>query len=198
MPHVLYVADCETTGFDPNNNEIIEVSFYRLSDDKQITVCIKPNNIDSITEDALRVNGHKLEDLLHKTEYGRQTYLEPSRALVQIEDFLMEDLSTTNERVLVGQNIPFDISFFKKLWERQAQSDTYPFGRMYMDTMQIAVFLDYINGTDRKGYHLGGLVKDFEVKKEKAHTAAGDVKMTKDLFLKQVRFIKNSLKATGE
>ena len=194
MSHVFYVADCETTGLDPQVNDIIEISLYRLSDDKQHTICLKPQNTESISDGALKVNGHKLEDLLHTTEYGRQTYLEPARAIVEIENFLMEDLSTSSDRVLVGQNIPFDMAFFKKLWDRNNQSDTYPFGRMYLDTMQIAVFLDYINGVDRKGYHLGGLVKDFEIKKDKAHTAAGDVKMTKDLFLKQVQLVKNGMK----
>jgi len=92
MPHVLYVIDTETTGIDANVNEVIEFSLYRISDDCQKTFCLKPNNIDAIQPDALRVNGHKLEDLLWKTDQGRDTYLEPSKALPLIENFLMQDL----------------------------------------------------------------------------------------------------------
>lgn len=194
MPHVLYVIDTETTGIDANLNEVVEFSLYRLSDDKQKTFCLKPHNVDAIQPDALRVNGHKLEDLLWKTDHGRAFYLEPAKALPLIENFLMEDLVTSNERVLVGQNVQFDVQFLKKLWAMNGQADTFPFSHQYLDTMQIAVFLDYINGVERQGYHLGGLVKGFEVKKEKAHRADADVRMTKDLFLKQVQFVKNGMK----
>ena len=75
--YVLYVADCETTGFNFVTNDVIEVSFYRLSDGVQKTWCIKPLNVETIGAEALRVNGHKYEDLIHQTKYGKEIYREP-------------------------------------------------------------------------------------------------------------------------
>lgn len=189
--NVLYVADTETTGTDCKLHDIVELSLYRLSDNAQKTFFIQPTHWDTIEEAALRVNGHKLEDLkrgFRLEEDGTKTiYQKPEKALVDIETFLMEDLVTAMERALVGHNITFDRGFLQELWARCSQAETYPFGRMYLDTMQIAFFLDYVNDSIRDGgYHLGGVVKAWEVKKEKAHRADADVRMTKDVFLKMV------------
>ena len=86
---VIYVVDTETTGFDDRLNDIIEISMYRLNDDSQKTWCLKPLNNDTITAGALRVNGHKLEDLKHETKLGRETYLSPDKVLVDIENWMM-------------------------------------------------------------------------------------------------------------
>lgn len=195
--HILYVLDAETTGTDERIHDVIELSLYRMTDNAQKTFYIQPTNWDSIQEDALRVNGHKLEDLkrgFRINEDGSKTvYNRPDNALVEIEQFLMEDLVTAAERALVGHNVTFDIRFIKELWRRSGQEDTYPFGRMFMDTMQIAFFIDYVKGATRDGgYHLNGVVKAYEVKKEKAHRADADVRMTKDVFLKLIEAVKQA------
>jgi DNA polymerase-3 subunit alpha (Gram-positive type) len=195
MTPTLYVTDVETTGLDERVNEIIELSLARINDDVQKTFYIQPTNFDVIEEAALRINGHKIEDLRRGFFVDEETketivYQKPMKALVQIEQFLMEDCVTAMERFLVGQNVNFDRGFLLQLWARQGQAETYPFGRMYLDTMQIAIFLDYVNGIGRQSYHLGGLVKDLEIKKEKAHRAANDVRMTKDLFFKLIEMAK--------
>lgn len=198
----LYVADCETTGTQ-DNNEIIEFSLLRVSDSSQKTFFIQPTRWDCVQEDALRINGHSLQDLKNGfriEEDGSKTiYMKPQKALVAIEQFLMEDFASAPDRVLVGQNTQFDIRFLQAMWRSLGQEDTYPFGRMYLDTMQIAFFLDYVNGVEKEGgYNLAGLVKALEVKKEKAHRAENDVRMTKDVFFKLVESCKkNSQNKTG-
>lgn len=188
MAHVHYCLDLETTGLDEKENEIIEMSVIRLSDDSQKTWLLQPTKFETVQDDALRVNGHKLQDLKNGyriLESGdKEFYLTPNKAIIEIEKFLFEDLATSSERVPVGQNVQFDIRFLKELWKGCGQPDTYPFGRMYLDTMQIASFLDYVTGEERQSYHLGGLVKDYGIKKEKAHRADSDTRMTKELFLK--------------
>lgn len=201
MTPTLYVTDTETTGLDNRVHEIIELSLSRINDDVQKTFYIQPTNFDVIQEDALRINGHKIEDLRRGFFVDEETketivYLKPPKAIVQIEQFLMDDCVTALERFLVGHNVNFDRDFLLQFWARNNQSETYPFGRMYLDTMQIAVFIDYVNGIGRDSYHLGGLVRDFEIKKEKAHRAANDVRMTKNVFFKLVEMAKKL--GTGE
>lgn len=191
---VVYVVDTETTGFDDRLNDVIEISMYRLNDDTQKTWCLKPLNNDTIEAGALRVNGHKLEDLKHETKFGRETYLAPPKVLIDIENWMMEDGVTSEDRLLIGQNVSFDKGFLKELWKKCDSAGTFPFGRKMMDTIQIVILMDLAKGVKRKGYTLGSLADDFGVKKEKAHRADADTRMTKELWLKQIAFFQELLK----
>lgn len=190
MAFVIYVCDTETTGLDSNTNEIVEISFWRLSDDEHKTWLLKALRPDTISEQALKKNGHKLEDVLCKSDFGKENYKEPTEVLKEIESWIMMDDSGIDSRVFVGQNPQFDLGFMKKLWENCKSSETFPFGDFVLDTIQIAKFIDLCTGRRRKFYNLSQLVKDFSVTKGKAHRAAEDTRMTKDLFLKQFEPVK--------
>lgn len=195
MDYVIYVGDTETTGLDSRLHDVIEFSLYRLNDGAQKTWCLKPLFPENIDLGSLRINGHKLEDLRHETKAGRERYLDPVKMIVDIENWLMEDGVPTENRVLCGQNIAFDRDFLQQLWEKCQSKDSFPFGRRTMDTMQIEFFLDWCKGSMAEGYSLNNLVKKYGVKNEKAHTAAADVKATKEVFEKQVETFKKLLNA---
>lgn len=185
MSYVIYIVDTETTGQDPEEHDVIEVSFWRLSDDNQKTWCIKAMNPETITEKALYINKHKREDILHHSQYGRETYLEPVDAIEEIEAWIMDDDATVEERAFVGHNPEFDFNFLKKLWEKAGSPNTFPFKPFIIDTLMLTRLIDLCTGKRRPRYNLGSLVKDFKITKVTAHRAAGDTKMTKDLFVKQ-------------
>lgn len=191
--YTLYVCDTETTGLDPVKNDVIEVSFYRMSDHVQKTWKIKPINIENIESDALRINGHKKEDITHQTKFGRENYQQASSVIVEIENWLFEDNMPVSNRIIVGQNASFDKEMLIQLWTKSNSKDTFPFGRRILDTMQIEFFLDWCRDTPAAGYSLANLVKKYGIKNEKAHTAAADVKATKEVFDKQVDFFKKVL-----
>lgn len=193
MDYVIYVADVETTGLDSRLYDIIELSLYRLSDGIQKTWCIKPTNPANFEAAALRINGHKLEDIRHETKAGRDRYLDPSQVLIEIENWMNEDGVPTENRVMCGQNIGFDHDHLKQLWVKCQSSDTFPFGRRLVDTMSISFFLDWCKGEMAEGYSLANLTKRFNVKNEKAHSAEADVKATKEVFLKLVDYFKSKI-----
>lgn len=188
MNYVIYVVDVETTGLDDRVNDVIELSLHRITDDLQKTWCLKPLNEDKIDPDSLRINGHKLENLLHKTKEGRETYLDPNKVIVEIENWVMEDDVPNTQRVLAGQNVSFDKSYLEQLWIKCQSKDSFPFGRRTLDTMQIQFFLDMCRGEMLDSYSLSSLVKKYGVKNDKAHTAAADVKATKEVLMKQIEF----------
>lgn len=187
---VVYVCDTETTGLDPNKNDVIEVSFWRLSDDQQKTWCIKPLSPENIEDSALKINGHKKEDILLKTAFGRETYHEPSDAVSEIEMWVMDDGTAVEDRIFVGQNPKFDWDFLLNLWKKVDAKESFPFSRFILDTIQLARLIDFCTGKTRERYNLSALVKDFGVTRHKAHRAADDVKMTKELFEKMISPIK--------
>lgn len=192
----MYVVDCETTGTDPQKHDIIEVCFWRLGDDQNKTWALKPLNPETIDDKALKVNKHKREDIIHKTAKGRETYIDVATVLPEIEMWIMQDGCCAEDRIFIGQNPQFDYDFLLALWCKMETPDTFPFGYwmgqgedrrnqgFLIDTIQLVKFIDACTGKKRSRYGLGALVNDFKVTKAQAHRAEGDVKMTKDLFLK--------------
>jgi DNA polymerase III epsilon subunit-like protein len=193
MDYVIYIADTETTGLDFINHDIIELSIYRLNDHVQKTWCLKPLNQESIDAGALRVNGHKLEDLKHQTKAGIERYKDPNKVIVEVENWLAEDGMPAEKRWLVGQNINFDKTMLERLWAKCNSKDTFPFGRRVLDTMQLEFFLDWCKGSMAEAYSLSAIIKKYGIKNEKAHTAEADVKATKEVFEKQVEYFKKML-----
>ncbi len=200
MDFVLYVGDCETTGLDSRDHDIIELSLLRLTDGKDKTImgaqktwCLKPLNPQNIDIAALRINGHKIEDLRHETREGRERYQDPNKVIIEIENWMMEDGVPAEQRILVGQNIAFDHERFEQLWVKCNSRDSFPFGRRMMDTMMLAFMLDYVHGTMAEGYSLSNLTKRYGIKNKSAHTAESDVQATKELFEAQVIELKHKL-----
>jgi len=191
---ILYVVDIESTGLK-TEHDVIELSILRMKDGAQRTWYLKPLRTDNIETDALRVNGHSLNDILHKTAEGREKYKEPSVVISEIENWLNEDFGMPEDRLLVGQNvIGFDQAMLIDLWDKCGASSTFPFSkRRAIDTLQIELFMDYCEDKQSDFYNLSALVEKYKVKKEKAHRADADVRMTRDVFNAQISRMKKSL-----
>lgn len=200
MNFSFYVTDIETTGLDSHLHDVIELSMYRLSprlgdegEDIQKTWCLKPLTPETADPVALRINGHKLENISHKTKEGRERYMEASTALVDIENWLSLDGMPAEKRFLIGQNVSFDKDRLEQLWIKCGSKDSFPIGRRYMDTMIFELFMDYCKGEFAEGYSLKQIIKKYGIVNTKAHTAAADVMATKQVFEKQVEYFKKLL-----
>lgn len=193
MDYTIYVADVETTALDSHIGDVIEFSLFRMTDGEQKTWCLKPLNIAGIDPDALRINGHKLEDLLHQTQYGRDTYRDPNQVIVEIENWMNEDNSPVENRIMAGQSTAFDRDYTFQLWSKCNSKDSFPFGRRMIDTMGIEFFLNLCEGKMLEGYSLKNLTKKYGVVNSKAHTAAADVLATKEVLIKQIETFKKAL-----
>lgn len=202
--YVIYVQDTETTGLEIGINEIIELSLIRLVfkdddfDADQKTWLLKALKADTIKDDALAINGHKKEDILWQTPYGKENYKLPEDAIMEIEDWITEDKMSTHDRVFAGQNPMFDFEHMLALWKSCNAEDTFPFltghNRRIIDTKEIALFIDICLGKKREKYSLGNLIKAFGIKKGKAHRADEDTRMTKDLLVKFIKALRPAVK----
>lgn len=193
MSYELYICDTETTGLDYIDNSPIEISIIRFSTNEQKTWKLKALNEPKIDLGALKVNGHNIDDITHKTKFGRENYLDPKLVIIDIENWLMEDNLTSEERVICGHNVDFDKNMLKFLWKKLESSDSFPFGRRSFDTFQIEFFLDLVNKNLQQSYSLASLLKKYGIKNEKAHTAAADTKATSQLISSQISSYENTL-----
>jgi len=204
MVYIIYIVDSETTGIDSSKHEIIELSMCRLlldsSKEEQKTWLLQATNEETIEIEALNISGHKREDVLCISDYGKENYIHPKKVLPEIENWIAEDDVSSGDRIVVGQNTEFDFKMMESLWKRHNCYDTFPFqtepNKLILDTKIMAILIDLCTGKKRERYNLGSLVKSFGVKKRQAHRAAEDVQMTKDLFIKQISPIKNILLET--
>ena len=194
-----YILDTETTSLDLLSGEIIELSIYRLPTDEQKTWFIKPNNIEAISSESLKINGHKYEDITWKTPHGRNTYKEQKEVIIDIENWLMEDNLPSEKRIFVAFNVGFDYPRLQLLWSRNDSGDSFPFGRRSVDPMSIAFFQDWATNNLSDAYSLSSLLKKYKIKNEKAHSAEADTKATAELFKNQIsEFINYSTKGNTE
>ena len=194
--YTLYICDTETTGL-LSEHDIIELSLLRYDSaetkQQQKTWFLSPINKENIDTGALRINGYKLEDLLGQTPYGRETFKDPNKILVEIENWIAEDNCPTENRILVGHNVLFDKNMLEQLWSKCNSRETFPFGRRSMDTMMIELMFDLAKGQFAEGYSLNNLVKKYGVVNTKSHTAAADTVAAKDVFEKQIAMLKKAL-----
>lgn len=204
--YCIYTVDTETTGLDYQKHEIIELSMSRLLPDEeegfrkeQKSWFIKPLNPETIDDDALAVNGHKRADLLHQTQEGRDLYLLPDVVVRSIDRWLMDDDVSSADRIFFGMNPQFDYDFVKEFYRRHSSLDALPFncekGNRLLDLKDIVLFFDICVGKRRKGYNLTNIAKSLGTKKEKAHRADADVRMTEATLLKLMAIASPSIKS---
>lgn len=187
----VYFLDTETNGLDPNVHSPVEISIYKLSSGAKSTWHLKPLDVGATAVEALRVNGIKIEDLRGETEEGRRKYREPEKVLVEIENWLMDDFTSPNDRIIGGHNASFDRGMLEALWRRCGSDGTFPFNRKYIvDTFGIEFFLDFCKGKFAEGYNLKSLAKKYGVKNEHAHTAESDTKTAVEVFMKQADMVR--------
>ena len=89
------------------------------------------------------------------------------------------------------------MNHLQQLWKKVGREKDFPFeignGNRLVDTKAIVTLYDICTGRRRKYYNLGKLVQACRVKKDKAHRADGDVRMTRDLLLFLVNMIKETV-----
>lgn len=117
------VFDTETTGLDPNNNEIIEYSFLKYKNNKlvdKLSSLVKPRNlIPEFITNITHISNEMVSDALPIDEY-----------LTKIIEFI-------NGSVIIGHNILFDIKFLESTI-RRSPLELNRVNIQYIDTVSLA------------------------------------------------------------
>jgi DNA polymerase III epsilon subunit-like protein len=177
---LLAFLDVETTGFDPERHEIVQIGIVlakqnprpgkgpELTIVEEIDLKIKPEHIETADEEALRINGY------NEGEWMFAPDLKPT----------MEMLSKKLDgAILVAHNLAFDNSFMEAAWKKTGVENTMK--RYKLDTISIAFARFYERDGDMR-YSLGYLCDIFGIKNENAHTALADAKALYQVYKKMM------------
>ena len=111
--------DIETTGLEPHKHEIIEVAI--ITKETTYHVKVSPQFIEFADPRALEINGYTPEEWVDSV---------PSKMVAcEVADIL-------SNKIIVGHNPKFDMSFIRELWELH-ECTPYVSSR-YIDTVQLA------------------------------------------------------------
>jgi DNA polymerase-3 subunit epsilon len=172
--HNLAFVDIETTGFDTDKHEIIElgaVVVKPISDDatsyeivEELDIKIKPERIEDADPGALRVNGYDEGAWIfaHSLEEAMKTFADK-----------------TENCIFVAHNLAFDYSFIDKAFQKTGVENKLFYAKM--DTISIA-FAKLHKKKDVEKFRLAKLCEYFGIENNKAHTALSDARATFEVF----------------
>ena len=174
----LAFIDVETTGFDPNRHEIIDIGGViakrHQTDDDQfgLTVVdefefkVKPTDITAADPQALAVNGYNEAEWMFAPD---------------LSQVMPEVAAKTAGAVLVAHNLWFDLAFLEAAFAKTKVTNKMHHGKL--DTISMAfIKLCFNPAIDR--FSLAALAEYFDIDNPKAHTALADAKTTMAVFEK--------------
>lgn len=174
----LAFIDTETTGFDPEKHEIIEIACLVASQavDAQnkphfdvldeFEVKIKPTHLDTADPEALLINHYNEMDWLFAVDLPK--------ALEQLSE-------KADGAIMVAQNVAFDYQFLNKAFSVTGVKNKMHFQKL--DVISIA-FAKLYNDERVQKYNLWALAEHFNLLNEKSHSAMADVRLTFEIYKK--------------
>ena len=185
--------DCESSGLDPKQNALLQISGIVEVDGKvlqEFDLRLRPHPSAVISPEALRIN-HLDPERLHDPE--RLTHDEAYRKLKSIFLTYIDRYDKKDKFYLVGQNVHFDYGFLLALWERN--QDTYlgsfiHYHKIDLIALTAALRLAHKLPNDERlpSMKLDALCSYFEMEKQ-THDSMSDIRQTREIFGRYVRFL---------
>ncbi len=170
----LAFLDIETTGFDVEKQEIIEIGVVIMNQKdgvlgdlvEEFELKIQPTKIENASAEALAINGY------NEAEWMFASTLEQAMAVFS---------EKTKDCVMVAHNVAFDYSFLAKAFATTGIENNMFFAKI--DTISFA-FAKLHKLPDAPRLNLKSLCEYFGVDNERAHTALADTRATVEVYRK--------------
>lgn len=168
--HNLAFVDIETTGFDPDKNEIIEIGLVlvkQIGDSgskfeilEEVELKVKPERIEDADPQALKVNGY-----------------DPSQWIFAntLKEAMTVFSAKTEDAIFVAHNLTFDYSFIDKAFKTTGVENKMFYPKI--DTISVA-YAKLHNNPQVEKFRLQKLCEYFGITNERAHTALADARAT--------------------
>ena len=179
--HRLAFIDTETTGFDPDTHELIEMGIVLVDQDwsgalpvftviEEIEYKMKPNHIETADPISLKINKYD------KDEWENALTLKQGMQLLSLK---------AKDSIMVAHNICFDAGFIDRAFKASGVKNEMHYLRIDTITMAFAK-LHNKDKDDIDKYSLRTLCEYFEIENKNAHTALSDAKALFELFKKLI------------
>ncbi|WP_290776305.1 3'-5' exonuclease [Anaerofustis sp.] len=148
------VIDIETTGLDPNENEIIEIGAIKVRNKEIISeyqTLVKPEK-DTLSEKITDITGITSDMIKDKRTI--------KEVVPEFDDFIKGE-------ILLGHNVNFDINFLYDNYERKSNLHI---SNDYVDLLKISRKIS----PEFENHKLETLLKKFDIKQNQAHRAVSD------------------------
>jgi DNA polymerase-3 subunit epsilon len=174
--HNLAFVDVETTGFDPEKHEIIELGLVlvRQKGDagkefeliEELEFKIKPEHIDSADPQALKVNG-----------YDPSAWIFGNTLAEAMKAFAIK----TEDAIFVAHNVTFDYAFIEKAFKQTEIENKMFYPKI--DTISVAFAKLHANPRIDK-FRLQKLCEFFGIENARAHSALSDARALYEVYKK--------------
>lgn len=174
--HNLAFVDIETTGFDREKHEIIELGLVlvRQKGDfgkdfeiiEEVEYKIRPEHIETADPQSLKVNGY---------EPGAWIFAS------SLADVMKAFAEKTKDAIFVAHNLTFDYSFIERAFEKTGVENKLFYPKL--DTISMAYAKLHANPLVDK-FRLQKLCEYFGVENAKAHTALADARALFEVYQK--------------
>lgn len=183
----LCILDCETTGLDNRKCALVQLSGKVMINKEVVSTFdfkIRPFEDSEIQDEALKVNGLTLEELM--------SYPAPSEALVQIKEYFYQFVDHDDPKDLlipVGYNVKFDEGFVKSLFNKLNAYNSYKniFSHRTIDVMGMALAYLFNTGEAEKmeKFHQYNVADALGISynKDGLHEATEDASICEKIFL---------------
>jgi len=182
----LYI-DTETTGTDPQVNDIIQIAFIIETDNKingKWDFKCSPLKQKNISQEALDIQGLTFQDVINRPP--------PSIAykeLIKVFDRYINKFDKADKFTVIGHNVKFDISFLQQFFISNGNHFLYSYINYFpIDTLFLANYLKYHNILNTDNLKLATLCDYFKISLD-AHDAMNDIIATRDLLIKMNNLI---------
>ena len=177
----LAFIDVETTGFNPNKHEMIELALVvckqieREGKGPKIEIIseyewkIKMKYPENAEEEALRINGYNEADWIFAAD---------------LENVMKDFNDKAEDCIFVSHNLTFDYSFIVKAFEKTGIESKMHHGKL--DTISIA-FARLYDVPQGDKFTLRYLCELLKVENSNAHTALADTKALVEVYKKLMR-----------
>ena len=175
------VIDTETTGLDPNKNQIIQLGaiVYNDKDEKEnFSLSVSYNGNGTIEPAAFGKNKTGVSGFMNSC-----LVVEPE-AIYKFCDFVLKNPCD----YLVGFNVQFDLAFLRAAFERAKVNFVNFLPYKVIDPFVIAQML-ILTGTlpSTLKTNLSALCKHYDINSDGAHEAMADIRMTYSLMSRMMQ-----------
>ncbi len=172
--------DGETTGLDSLQNDLLTFSVIIEIDGEikeTLNLEMQPFNYQSITDEALRINGMSVEQI-KKFPSAHESH----KKLVTLFKKYVNPFDKTDKFIPAGYNVGFDVDFLFKFFQKCGDPYCGSFLDYHkLDVASLVLFFKIRGLIDVEGYKLVDVCKVLNIELD-AHKAEDDIIATRKIF----------------